>query len=79
MRITISSRRMLVKGLRGGANTIPSLIPQSIRSRRLCPSVQYHRVESDDLRRRDVITDEGRGKYVGAGEDGVDDAWSVFC
>lgn len=45
------------------------LCPQSISSRRLCPSILYHRIESSGIRIGNVVNDEDREKYVGSDEE----------
>lgn len=49
---------------------------QNVRCRRPCPLFQYRRVESDDIHKRDMVSNEGRGKHIGGeGEkNGVENA-----
>lgn len=68
-----SNRRLRVEELPGDANSIASSMFPITQETMLA---SYQRVESDDIWKRDVVTDQGIGKYVSGdgGSDGGEDA-----
>lgn len=70
---------MLVEGLLSGKNLIASWISSKCPNRGTVPTSSHHKVESNNLQKRNVGTDEGTGKYADSGReyDEAKDARSV--